>query len=125
MRPTRDEDKPILQWPRPCRECMVTGGLREVAWHHLGMTGALTVSVMACACDCELGKVKAERARDEGGRRILGTVREVWDRLARLREHVELFVDPTVAQRSAVPIPPTSSEAIKWVKATLYGQGAA
>jgi hypothetical protein len=116
------EKPPALVWPDPCHDCREHPGLREIAWHHTDRRGQATVTTMMAACDCPLGGARAERTRTDNGRRILGTVREVWDRLAARREHTALYLDPTVTQR-AVPRtgPASTSQAIAFARAALEG----
>jgi hypothetical protein len=114
------EKPPALVWPDPCHDCRNHPGLRELAWHHADRAGKPAVTTMMVGCDCPLGAMMADRARSPDGRRILGTLREVWDRLAARREHVALYKDPTIAQRTPPTAPrSTPSQAIAFVKATV------
>ena len=123
-RRSRDDDDtpPVVIWPAPCRDCIALSGLREIAWHHRDRQGRTVVASMMAGCDCALGQARAERTVTEpGGRRILGTVRVVWERMALDPAHVQLFLDPTVAQRSGVQRLKVSSAAIEHAKATMQG----
>lgn len=120
-RERREKEKPAaLVWPEPCHDCRDHPGMRELAWHHSDKAGRSAVTVMMVGCDCPLGNAKADRMRTPDGRRILGTLREVWDRLAARREHTALYKDPTIAQRTPPMAPKaTPSQAIAFVKATV------
>ena len=120
------EKPPAVVWPDPCARCADHPGLRELAWHRTDRRGVATVDTMMAACDCARGAAVSDRSRDYSGQRTIGTLTEVWDRLAARREHIALHVDPTLAQRTPASAPrSTTSEAIAFVRASVLGRGAA